>query len=103
MMLLTKEILARLPKLYATDSDGMEATVQVKFFTPDGSHTWYGIEYDPEEGRFFGLVTTGSHPPEFGYFLLSELKSARGLLGLPIERDRHFETVPVKKILETSS
>jgi hypothetical protein len=101
MMLLTKEILGRLPKLYATENDGHEAVVQVKFFTPDGSHTFYATEYDPVEGRFFGLVTDGYGSPELGYFLLAELEAARGPgLGLPIERDRYFKPTSLKVILD---
>tara|TARA_R110002020_G_scaffold58435_1_gene160257 strand:+ start:204 stop:524 length:321 start_codon:yes stop_codon:yes gene_type:complete len=100
MKLLTKEILDRLPKLYATENDGQQAVVQVKFFTPDGSHTFYATEYDGEN-RFFGLVTDGYGAPELGYFLLSELEAARGPgLGLPIERDRYFKPTSLKVILE---
>jgi hypothetical protein len=29
--------------------------------------------------------------PELGYVSLAELATARGKLGLPVERDRHFE------------
>ena len=101
-MLLTKEILARLPKLYATENDGEEAVAQVKFFTPDGSYTFYATEYDPDEERFFGLILGGGHSPDLGYFMLSDLKEARGPLGLPIERDRHFDPTSLKVVKETA-
>ena len=43
--LLPPEILARLPKLGETA--GQEDSIaQVKFFYPDFSWTWYGIEFD---------------------------------------------------------
>jgi hypothetical protein len=38
---------------------------------------------------FFGLVI--GFEQELGYFSLSELQHARGPLGLPIERDLHFQ------------
>ena len=34
--------------------------------------------------------------PELGYFSLEELKGIRGHLGLPVERDRHFEPTPLR-------
>ena len=60
----------------------------MKFFTPDSNWTWYASEFDGED-IFFGLVA--GFEIELGYFSLSELKEARGPLGLPIERDRFFE------------
>ena len=53
-----------------------------------GSWTWYASEFDGED-IFFGLVI--GFVAEFGYFSLSELKSVRGPLGLPVERDLHFK------------
>jgi hypothetical protein len=50
--------------------------------------TWYALEFD-EVDTFFGLII--GFEAEFGYFSLSELQAARGPLGLPIERDVHFQ------------
>jgi len=36
---------------------------------------------------------------EWGYFVLSELESVRGPLGLPIERDLYFRSGPFKKVM----
>ena len=36
---------------------------------------------------------------EWGYFALSELESARGPWGLPIERDLYFRTGPFSEVL----
>ena len=63
----------------------------VKLFTPDAGATWLLTELDPETGIAFGLCDLGVGFPELGYVLLSELRSVRGKLGLPIERDRHFQ------------
>ena len=63
----------------------------VKLFTPDGSATWLLTELDPDGGLAFGLCDLGVGEPELGYVSLAELRSVRGKLGLPIERDLHFE------------
>jgi Protein of unknown function (DUF2958) len=39
----------------------------------------------------FGLCDLGMGGPELGYVSLVELAGVRGKLGLPIERDLHFE------------
>ena len=89
MKLLTKANLAALPAHYANEGKpAEEIAVPVKFFTPDSNWTWYATEFDPAEGRFYGLVC--GHETEFGYFTLSELENARGPLGLKIERDLHW-------------
>ena len=36
---------------------------------------------------------------EWGYFILSELESARGPMGLEIERDLSFEPVPFTQVM----
>lgn len=95
MMLLTKANRDALPPLYSQDGKGDEAIAFVKFFTPDSSWTWYATEFDGED-TFFGLVC-GSET-ELGYFSLAELKSARGPLGLAIERDRHFKPTTLAEI-----
>jgi hypothetical protein len=63
----------------------------VKLFTPDAQCTWLLTELDPDGGLAFGLCDLGLGCPELGYVSLAELSTVRGKLGLPIERDRHFE------------
>lgn len=92
--LLPDEIAATLPPLYATERED-DAPACVKFFTPDGSWTWYLTEFDPAERRCFGLVV--GHERELGYFLLTELEEVHGPLGLPVERDLHFEPTPLSR------
>jgi Protein of unknown function (DUF2958) len=92
--LLTKEVLASLPKLGET-SEVENPVVQAKFFYPDFSWTWYAIEFDGDD-IFYGLVD--GFEAEFGNFSLSELMGNRGKMGLPIERDRYFTPTPVKEI-----
>lgn len=89
MKFLTKQNLADLPALYSQDGKpAEEVNVAVKFFTPDSNWTWYATEFDPAEGRFFGLVS--GFETELGYFMLAELEGARGPMGLKIERDLHW-------------
>jgi len=101
MKLLTKELSAKLPKLNETEGIPLEEkTVVVKFFTPDGSWTWYAVEFDGED-LFFGLVD--GFEKEWGYFSLKELQSVRGALGLPIERDLYFGQPKIKDLPGLSS
>ena len=63
----------------------------VKLFTPDTQCTWLLTELDPDGGLAFGLCDLGLGSPELGYISLTELRTVRGKLGLPIERDLHFD------------
>jgi hypothetical protein len=94
MQLLTDEIRRRLPALYATQEQG-DPTIQVKFFTPWTSWTWYATEFDGQD-IFFGLVE--GLETEWGYFSLMELESIRGPGGLRIERDLYFDPAPVSTL-----
>ena len=95
MKLLTKELRAKLPKIYETDDLGDAALALVKFFTPDSNWTWYATEFDGND-TFFGLVI--GHEAELGYFSLSELQSVRWPAGLPIERDLYFKPTTLKAL-----
>lgn len=94
MILLTKAILKQLPPLYATEGQADPLAI-VRFFYPDFSWTWYGIEFDGKD-IFYGYVD--SDFPELGYFSLAELKANRGKLGCTIERDRHFTPCKLSEI-----
>ena len=92
---LTAEEKARLPALGTTENDE-NPLAQIKYFDPSGSWTWYGIEYDAAEERFFGYVV--GIEPELGYFTLAELREIRGAMGLGVERDRHFRPTPLSEL-----
>ncbi len=98
MELLPEEIRQKLPKLYETEGQGVNAVVQVKFFTPYSNWTWYATEFDGED-LFFGLVI--GHEKEYGYFSLEELQSARSPMGMRIERDLYFEPTTLAELGET--
>jgi hypothetical protein len=87
----------KLPPLYSGEEKGLDAMAQVKFFTPDSSWCWYASEFDGED-IFFGLVS--GLEVELGYFSLSELKSVKGPMGLPIERDLYYEPKSFKELME---
>jgi len=100
MMLLTKENRQALAAIRSTDGlDPRQTKVPVKFFTPDSNWTWYAWEAEDipadetmsgkPDTFFFGLVC--GFEKELGTFALSELSAAKGPLGLPIERDRHWD------------
>ena len=97
MVLLTKEVLKKLPPLYSQEEKGLDAVAVVKFFTPDSNWTWYATEFDGDD-LFFGLVD--GFEKEIGYFRLSELKSVKGALGLPIERDMYFKPKTLKELMD---
>jgi len=94
--LLDEESRQKLPRLYSQEEEGLEAQAVVKFFTPDSNWTWYASEFDGED-RFFGLVD--GFELELGYFSLSELEQVHGPLGLPIERDLHFDPTSLRELM----
>ncbi len=94
--LLDKASREKLPPLYSNEQLGLMAIALVKFFTPDSNWTWYASEFDGDD-TFFGLVA--GFDVELGYFLLSELQSVHGPLGLPVERDLHYEPKTIKELL----
>lgn len=94
MQLMTNEIRKQLPALGATD-DTPDPICQIKYFTPDGSWTWFAIEFDQKD-TFFGAVSGMEF--ELGYFSLSELEETTGPLGLHIERDLYFKPTPLSEI-----
>jgi hypothetical protein len=99
MLIFTKQVLAKLAKNGAATRAAQAAGERepdhkpvVKIFNPCGAATWLLTESDPDEpDRLFGLCDLGMGEPELGYVLRSELETARGRLGLRMERDRWFE------------
>jgi hypothetical protein len=95
--LLPIELKEQLPNLYSGEEYGLESKALVKFFTPDSNWTWFASEFDGED-IFFGLVS--GFEVELGYFSLSELERVKGPMGLPIERDLHFQPKSLQKLIE---
>jgi len=63
----------------------------VKYFTPDGSASWYLSEYMPDDDVFYGWCDMGTGFPELGYVSRKELRGLTGKNGLPIERDYYYQ------------
>lgn len=101
MKLMTKEILNKIPNLYAQDGKGDEAVVYVKFFNPVGEATWYATEYDPETKTFFGWVELFQGEGELGYFTLDDLESVKLSFGMGIERDCYFGNPTLAEVKAT--
>jgi hypothetical protein len=99
MELLPKELKKVLPPLYSQKS-ARAPIVHTKLFTPDASWTWFiteGSEEEDGDWLLFGYVI--GLDEEWGYFLLSELASVRGPLGLAVERDLWFQPGSIDEVL----
>lgn len=77
----------------SADGNTVDFHPVVKLFTPDAGCTWLLTEIDPENNDLaFGLCDLGMGCcPEMGSVSLAEIAALRGKLGLPVERDLHFE------------
>lgn len=74
------------------EQENFDPAPVVKLFTPDAAANWLLTEIDPEDhDHAFGLCDLGLGYPELGWVSLAEIATVRGRLGLPIERDLHFE------------
>jgi hypothetical protein len=62
----------------------------VKLFTPDAQCTWLLTELGLDDIAF-GLCDLGMGTPELGFVSMREIRELRGPLGLPVERDLHFD------------
>lgn len=93
--LLPESVLKHLPPLGAT-SEEPDPTVWLKWFTPDGSWTWFVLEYDATDHIAHGLVQ--GFEAEFGSFSVEEIEGIRGRLGLRVERDLSFEPTPLSQV-----
>ena len=97
MKILTKELLKKLPNIGDNEKNNKEHIAHVKLFG-GSSWTWYITEYDPIENLCFGLVD--GFEKELGYFSLDELLELKfPPFGLPIERDRLFDSTPIKELM----
>lgn len=76
----------------ADDGDTHDFFPVAKPFTSDGVATWFLSEIDPDEPDIaFSLCDLGVGCPELGSVWISEIETARGSLGMPIERGPYFK------------
>ena len=102
--LMTKEIGATIPALYANENapDYDAVLAHVKLFSPYNGWTWFITEWEAETGLCFGLVQ--GFEEELGYFSLTELAEATVFGRLPaIERDLYWEPKTIGEIRRESS
>ena len=94
MELLTPELLAEFEKQGNTGNKRAEnIKVITKFFMPDGAGKWFITDWLPEDDVFFGYCSLGNPDfAELGYVSKTELESLRGHLGMPVERDLHWDS-----------
>lgn len=93
--LLPTDVLANIPNLGET-AENPDPMFHLKWFTPDAGMTWYVAEYDPDSGICHGLVI--GLFPEWGTFTVEEIRTVRGRLNLPVERDLYFDPCPSSTI-----
>ena len=102
--LMTREIGAKIPALYANEDvreyDSVLAIA--KLFCPYNGWRWYITEWEAETGLCFGLV--GGLETELGYFSLDELAEATVFGGVPaVERDLHWKPKTLGEIRRESA
>ena len=104
MKLLPKEIREILPPLYAQDGKGGKAVAYLKWFTPDSGFTWWITEGGPiknengDEVDFHLFALVEGQCKELGYVSLKELEEVTGPMGLPVERDLHWQPKTLAQI-----
>jgi DUF2958 family protein len=91
------ELKAQFPPLYSQEKV-KDPIVYAKWFCPWNQWTWFATEGEDRDGEFlcFGYVIGQAR--EWGYFLLSELQSVTGPMGLKIERDISFTPTPRSQV-----
>lgn len=99
MELISKEIRDTIPKLYETENQ-KDPIVYCKLFL-DG-WTWLVLEMSIDDDICFGYVISPFCNGELGYFSLSEIQEVKGSLGIGVERDLHFKSLPLSQLKKAS-
>jgi hypothetical protein len=89
----TKQLLANCQEQINNNDAGhsdIDFKPVVKLFTPDAQCTWLLTELGNDDIAY-GLCDLGMGTPEIGFVSMSEIRELRGPLGLPVERDLHFD------------
>jgi Protein of unknown function (DUF2958) len=96
---------------YVLDSDGLPSydelganpTVRVKLFDPCGRFTYFVTGYTDDDGHRYltGYCVSPLGPDcdEHGDMGADDVERLRNQLGLPLERDLHFEPRPIRDVL----
>ena len=96
LVLLPPEVAQQLPKIGATQDQGLAALAQVRYYEPDTLRTWYAVESDGA-GMFYGLVVEWK--PKLTSFTLAELGKWRDGSEMPVERDVNFTPTSLDNLI----
>ena len=103
MKILTSEILKAFAKQGKTgNKSAKDIKIVLKLFNPTGAGTWYLYEKEDDD-IYWGFVNLGDpEMSECGTVSMSELMAYRGMFGLGIERDMHFEplSMSLKEVMD---
>ena len=103
MKILTSEILKAFAKQGRTgNKSAKDIKIVMKLFNPTGAGTWYLYEKEDED-IYWGFVNLGDpEMSECGTVSMTELMAYRGMFGLGIERDMHFEplSMSLKEVMD---
>ena len=95
----TKEELAKLPRLYETETLPLkDKMVHLHFFL--GGCDWYVVEFDGED-LFFGyaVLNCDDEMAEWGYISFQELKALKVSPGIEVDRDLHWQPRKASDVL----
>jgi len=85
---------AKVPAIGSTENVD-DPMVRAHYFV--GSWDWYVTEWNPQTGEAFGFVK--GIESELGYIMLPELEAVRMQGVWVVERDLHFEPVPLSTVM----
>jgi hypothetical protein len=91
-----QSIAKKVPALYTTDAQGVDAIVHLHYF--GGSADWYITEANFETGLVFGWAELAPGCGEWGYSNLPEMEAVNTGL-IVIERDLYWEPKPMREVL----
>ncbi len=94
----TKEDLAKLPRLYETESVPLrDKQIHLHFFL--AGCDWYVAEYDGEDLFWGYAILNGDHDnAEWGYMSFEELKALKMRPGLEVDLDLYWKVRPASQV-----
>lgn len=97
--LIPQNVAGQIPTLHDA-WDNKPLTVFLKWFTPDGPFTWYVTCWDKQDTVWAYVVNTAWAIQEQGVVSIQEIKSVRGALNLPVERDIIWKATPLTEVIK---
>lgn len=97
MELLTAELRAQLPGIYS-QVESRDPIVYAKFFISKTRRAWFVIEGQEHDGGFTFFGYAKSRRLVLRFFTLKTLLALSTALGLPVQRDPHFQPAPWSEV-----